>query len=111
MPARPFVRLLAVIPRVLLAFVGGVAIQLPAKAKSQEDTSATPGRIERLYDFNLPEQPATNALLAFSKQTKIEILFSFNALRSAHSKGVTGRFLPEEALKRILEGTGFSAQP
>lgn len=59
------------------------------------------------YDFNLPAQPAPDAILAFSQQTKIEVLFSYNALRHVRSTAVTGRFGAEAALQRLLDGTGF----
>ena len=68
-------------------------------------------REEKEFDFNLPAQATTSALLAFSKQTKIEVLFSFNALRNLRSKEVSGRLAATEALRRLLEGTGFVARP
>jgi iron complex outermembrane recepter protein len=61
-------------------------------------------------DFDLPAQPADVALMAFSKQTKIDVLFSFEALRTQRSTAVVGRFEPEDALARLLQGTGFVAQ-
>lgn len=60
--------------------------------------------------FSLPAQPAADALLAFSQQTRIEVLFSFDELSQAQSPEVSGRFEPEDALNRLLRGTGFAAQ-
>lgn len=62
-------------------------------------------------EFNLAAQPAHTALLAFSKQTQIDVLFSFDELRKVQSQAVRGRFEPEAALALLLEGTGFAAQP
>jgi outer membrane receptor protein involved in Fe transport len=66
---------------------------------------------ERTVDFDLPAQPAAQALLAFSKLTKIEVLFSFDALRAVQSAPVIGRLDPVDALARLLRGTGFAARP
>ncbi len=65
------------------------------------------GRAEPV-EFNLPAQPAAEALLAFSKQTKLEVLFSYDELRKVQSNPVTGAFEPEDALVRLLGGTGFT---
>ncbi len=90
-------RLALVLLRLLVALTG-IAV-LPAAPA------------ERTVDFDLPAQPASQALLAFSKLTKIEVLFSFDALRAVQSAPVTGRFDPADALARLLRGTGFAARP
>ncbi len=59
-------------------------------------------------DFNLPAQPASDALLAFSQQAKIEVLFSFDKLRKIQSAEVIGHYEPETALVRLLAPTGFT---
>lgn len=61
-------------------------------------------------DFALPAQPAAEALLEFSKQARIEVLYSFDQLRKVTANAVTGRLEPEDALNRLLKGTGFAAR-
>lgn len=61
-------------------------------------------------EFDLPAQSAGDALLAFSKQAKIEVLFSSDELRLTQSVAVTGTHEPDEALSRLLLGTGFAAR-
>ena len=61
-------------------------------------------------EFKLPAQPAADALLAFSEQAKIDVLFPFDELRSARSTEVMGRHEPEAALELLLQGTGFTAR-
>ncbi len=61
-------------------------------------------------EFNLPAQFADRALLAFCKQANVELLFSYDALHGATSSPVIGRFEPEDALNRLLKGTGFTEQ-
>ena len=62
-------------------------------------------------ELDLPAQPADSALLALCKQTKIEVLFSFDDLHRVQSSAVTGRYEPAAALDRLLQGTGFAARP
>src|ERR1017187_4772476 len=61
-------------------------------------------------NFNLPAQPADGALLAFCKQANVEMLFPYDKLHKVTSADVTGRMEPEDALERLLKGTGFEAR-
>ena len=61
-------------------------------------------------DFNLPAQPAASALLAFSQQARVEVLYSFDDLQAVPGNAVIGQFEPEDALKRLLQNTGFVAR-
>ena len=60
-------------------------------------------------DFNIPAQPADAALMAFCRQAKVELLFSFEDLHQVRAVAVQGSYEPEQALKRLLAGTGFAA--
>lgn len=60
--------------------------------------------------FDLPAQPLPEALLAFSQQAQVEVLFAFAEVSTARSTAVHGPFEPEEALRRLLAGTGFTAR-
>lgn len=84
--ASPFVRFL-----VLLGF----ACRVPVTAEP--------------VDFSLPPQAADSALMALGRQANVELIFSFDELHRARSSEVTGHLEPEEALVRMLEGTGFIA--
>lgn len=66
--------------------------------------SATP------IQFDLPAQTADAALLSFSRQARVEVLFSFDELHQTRSAAVVGRYEPQDALNRMLEGTGFVAR-
>lgn len=61
-------------------------------------------------EFDVPVQSADRALLQLSKQAKIEILFSSEALRDLKSSEVIGRYEPKEALALLLRGTGMVAR-
>ncbi|HEY4302411.1 MAG TPA: TonB-dependent receptor [Candidatus Didemnitutus sp.] len=60
--------------------------------------------------FEIPPEPASEALLAFSRQSGVDVLFSFDALRSVSSPGVAGSLEPETAIDHLLAGTGFAAR-
>jgi iron complex outermembrane receptor protein len=61
-------------------------------------------------DFNLPAQPADGALMTFCRQADVQLLFSYDELHRQTSAEVKGRLEPEEALDRLLGGTGFTAK-
>ena len=63
-----------------------------------------------VMEFNLPAQPVASAVLAFARQAKVEVLFSIDENVRGQAAAVTGRFEPEEALARLLHGTGFAAR-
>ena len=88
-------RFIFVCLRTFLWCAGGL---LPALARAEP------------VDFNLPAQPAADALLAFSKQTKIEVLFSYDELYKVQSTALNGSYEPEVALVRLLDHTGFTAR-
>src|SRR3954468_23553477 len=58
--------------------------------------------------FDLPAQSAAEALMAFSRQADVEVLFPYDELARATSSAVHGQFEPEAALIRLLDGTGFA---
>lgn len=60
--------------------------------------------------FDLPAQPATAALLAFSRQAGVEVLFNADDLRAVATPAVSGFLEPKEALDRLLQDTGFMAR-
>jgi len=47
--------------------------------------------------------------MEFARQARAEVIFSFDELHTAMSQGVVGRNEPEDALNRLLTGTGFTA--
>jgi outer membrane receptor protein involved in Fe transport len=57
--------------------------------------------------FNLPAQPADAALMSFCRQANVQLLFPFDELHRRMSSAVQGSLEPEEALRRLLAGTGY----
>jgi outer membrane receptor protein involved in Fe transport len=48
--------------------------------------------------------------MSFCKQADVQLLFSYDELHRETSSGVKGLLEPEDALDRLLSGTGFSAK-
>ena len=77
----------------LAAVLAGLAVRAGAEAIS----------------FDLPSQPAAQALLAFNEQAKLEVLFHYDELSKINSSALHGSYEPAEALAHLLNGTGFAA--
>ncbi|HWA26768.1 MAG TPA: TonB-dependent receptor [Lacunisphaera sp.] len=60
-------------------------------------------------DFNLPPQSAATALLAFSQQARMEVLFSYDDLKAVTAGAVVGFHEPKDAIDLLLKNTGFAA--
>ncbi len=58
--------------------------------------------------FNVPGGDLKGALDAYMKQSGITLMYSPEAVKGAHSKGVKGNLSNDEALSHILSGTGLS---
>lgn len=58
--------------------------------------------------YDIPAQPLSRALVAFSKGTGSELFFDATLVREKTSPGARGRLTKEEALARILAGAGLS---
>src|SRR6185437_3506526 len=58
--------------------------------------------------INVPAGNLESALDAYSAQTGVQLLYAQSVLKGAQTKGVQGNLTPDEALTRILTGTGFS---
>lgn len=60
------------------------------------------------YDINIPAQPLPSALDALAQQTGIKPFYSDAIVAGKTSRAVSGRFTTEQALNRLLSGSGLS---
>ncbi|MBO3276513.1 TonB-dependent siderophore receptor [Pseudomonas schmalbachii] len=72
-------------------------------------TAAMPGQAEPVQ-LNIPAQSLASALTALGEQANLQIVYGQDTVRGIRSRGVSGRMEPEEALRRLLEGTPISYQ-
>ncbi len=61
-------------------------------------------------DFNIPPQPLADALTLFGRQSGMQVSVDAELVRGLSSPGVTGTMTAEQALARLLAGTGIAYQ-
>ncbi len=62
----------------------------------------------RADDFDIPPGDLKTALGVYMAETGVQLMVSENALKGARTSGVKGTLSRDEALIRLLKGTGFS---
>lgn len=60
--------------------------------------------------FDIPAQPADQALVQFTTQARVDLLYAPNELHETQSTSVQGTMEPADALVRLLSATGFGAR-
>lgn len=64
-------------------------------------------RIDKLA-FKISAGTAPEALAEFVRQSGLQVLFDFDAIRNVSTHEVTGQLNPTEALSRMFEGSGLT---
>lgn len=77
----------------------GCAIVISAPAQAQGQTR----------EFNIPAGELHRALSAFTRQSRLQIIYRVDQVRGARTNGVRGRMQAEAALDALLAGSGFTA--
>jgi iron complex outermembrane receptor protein len=99
----------------MMAMLAGTAL---TKGVLAQDGSAT--RVEDMpalaqspqpVAFDIPAQPLASALTAFGRQSGYQISVDQATLANLSSSPVSGAMAPEEALRRLLSGTGLAWRP
>lgn len=57
--------------------------------------------------FNIPSQPLSTALRQFSQAANLELFFDAALTEGLRTPGLSGTYVPEQALQRLLAGTGL----
>lgn len=58
--------------------------------------------------FNIPAQPLVSALNAFGRQSGLQVTLAASTSRGISAQAVSGNLTPDQALARMLAGTGVS---
>jgi len=58
-------------------------------------------------EFNVPSGDLESALNQYTAQSGVPLAVSYDAIKSIKTKGVAGNLSPDDALSRILKGTGL----
>ncbi|HEY4366232.1 MAG TPA: TonB-dependent receptor [Steroidobacteraceae bacterium] len=90
----------------------GAAVVSAVAALSAFSTAALAraADLQTRHDFKIPAQPLDTALLAFSVQSRVQVLMWGGVQSDAHSQGASGQLPSEAALTSVLNSTGFSFQ-
>lgn len=88
------------INRTLAASAAAIAIvaSVPAQARAQE----------RTYSFNIPAGDLGAGIRTFAKESHQQVSFDGALVEGKHSNEIQGSYAPEQALARLLEGTGVT---
>ena len=64
---------------------------------------------EGLVDFNITAQAVPGALSEFARQARVQFLFATEGFEAVQANAVIGNYSVQEALNRLLAGTGLTA--
>jgi len=87
---------------VLLAGAALLLVTPPARSQQGAETAQAAAR----YSFNIPAGPLANALVQFGQQTGRQVTANTDSIRGVTTPGVQGNLTVDEALQRLLAGTG-----
>jgi iron complex outermembrane receptor protein len=82
------------------------ALLFTAVAQAQGTSAPVPQQQER--QFEIPPQPLASAIAQFGRQSDLQVSVGAAIIEGIDSPGVLGRFTPEQALIRLLAGTGIT---
>lgn len=92
------------------AVVGGLIFGIPgfpALAQTSPVQTAQAGPATRSYSFDLPAQPLTAALTAFSRITGLQTVTTGTSLEGKRASAVRGNLTADEALRQLLSGSSI----
>lgn len=92
---------------VLMATTALTVVAL-APEVAADNTSRTLIAQVQQRDFDIPAQPLTDALPQFGRQSGMQVSVGAGLIQGINSPGVRGSFTPEQALNRLLAGTGIT---
>lgn len=85
----------------LLALLVGAALPAFAAEPVQQAQGA------QALAFEIPPQPLSQSLIAFSEQSGIELAYDASLTQGLTAPGVSGRYTPEQALALLLANSGL----
>lgn len=90
-----------------------LAMSSAAPAEGREKEADGPSGLVQLAQaaqgtFDIPPGPLAPALDRFADESGLRLAYDAELIRGLRTSGVSGRFTPEEALQRLLAGTGLT---
>ncbi|NUS70710.1 MAG: TonB-dependent receptor [Ensifer adhaerens] len=87
-----------------IAAFSSFALMPVSTASAQQTTS----RVSNARSFDIPSQPLSTALNAFGRQSGLQVTLSASTSQGLRSATVSGTMTADQALGRLLSGTGIS---
>lgn len=111
MPLSPAARQASAFPRLrrrLLAAVAMAAVAAPVTAAMAQTAAPVPAgqTAGALRSFDIPAQPLSSAVGTFSRQSGLQVTLASATARGVTVQAVKGSMSAEQALTRMLQGTG-----
>lgn len=78
---------------------------LPCRADAVGRAQTAVTEDAQALNFDLPEAKAVDSMKVFSERAKVQVLYAIDEIADTKTNLVKGRFLPEEALRRMFSGT------
>nr|WP_313427333.1 TonB-dependent receptor [Brevundimonas diminuta] len=69
---------------------------------------ATGASAQEIRDFNIAGGALDGALMAYARQANVQLLYTADLVAGLRTDGVQGRLGPDQALNRLLNGSGVS---
>ena len=85
-------------------FLVAICLSAIAPATAAEPSQSAPASIR----FDIPPQPLIDALRVFAEQSGPQLAYTTASLRAVTTGGVQGNYIPEQALQKLLVGTGVT---
>ena len=77
---------------------------VPGRQSAQTDTATEATQ----RDFDIPRQPLSSALILFGRQSGLQLAVDSGVVAGLQAQAVRGSYTPEQALRRLLAGTGIT---
>ena len=94
--------------RLALAMLAGALGSAAEPASAQQIPASV--RADERVEFDIPAQSLSSALSEFARQAGVNALYFSDDLRSRSAPTINGAYTREEALNRLLEGSGYSGR-
>ncbi|MGC4097114.1 MAG: TonB-dependent receptor [Nitrospira sp.] len=79
----------------------------PTAACAQSPNEGLVAQTESSLEFNIHAQDLNSAILTFADRSGVQVFYDADRMTGLRTKGVTGHYTWQEALRTLLEGTGM----
>lgn len=94
--------------RLLLVSTALAAMLAPQLVRAEPPAELAQAEAARQVHFDIPAQDIDSALTALADQANLRLLFKSGDVAGMKTQGLSGSFTADEALRRLLAGTGMT---